>query len=60
MKIGTTELVIGGILLFLLWPKKTGGNKPATPRSMPANRPADAASQQRDQVSGCRPYHAVV
>lgn len=63
MKIGTTELVVGGILLLLLWPKKPqsgNGVKPSTPRTAPQlpTTSADKAPVTDPQV-GC-PYHAVI
>lgn len=63
MKIGTKELVIGGILLLLFWPKKNGGTKPATPRSTPGTRPEDtdtATKKDDPAVAGCQPYHATI
>lgn len=62
MKIGTTELIVGGVLLLLLWPKKQSGTgtKPA-PRPAPQlpTLPATQSPKGQDSEVGC-PYHCVI
>ncbi len=63
MKIKTEQLVIGGLLLWFLWPKNTRRSAPYKPpvpdRAPPINK-SQAQTEQPDpnSLAGC--YHAVV